>query len=124
MSDEVKNSESLNFIVTLIFNDSKTTIGNDKIKELYFIEDINSVCKTGYISFYDEIGIMEFGPITGNEKIHISFGYKDIKEYTFYFYQLPKITQVDPNSPDKSIITLHFTETLFFNLNFNNYSYS
>lgn len=124
---QFNDEESQIFSVEIIFNSGDAiSIGTDKIKECYFIEDIFSFCKHGYLSFYDDFGIMEFGPITGNEKIKISYGYDQVKEYTFYITKFPVIEQITEGSEQESkrLLEFHFIDYLYFSLGFKEYSYA
>lgn len=49
-------------------------IGLTSLDYFYLVEDINSFCITGRIRFVDSIGLMEFGPITGDEEFEFTFG--------------------------------------------------
>lgn len=72
-------------------------VDNKDIIECYLIEDIFSVCMTGKLKIFDQIGLSEYGPLTGNEKITFFFGDQDeprfIKEITFDIYKISKMTQ-------------------------------
>lgn len=74
-------------------------IGTETIEELYFIEDIYSTSIMGKIIFLDAIGLLEFGPISGNERFEIKFGNTEFDEYykTINLYGY-KIKSIYPNT--------------------------
>jgi hypothetical protein len=80
-------------------------IGNDAIDTLYFIEDIYSTSIMGKIKFLDTTGMLEFGPISGNERFEIKFGNTqgDSKYNTINLYGY-KIKSIVPqtNTPTSS----------------------
>lgn len=64
-------------LITTGANSSIWSIDFSSIEYLYIVEDLYSFCLTGKISFYDRIGISEFGPLNGSEKLRIRFGNDD-----------------------------------------------
>lgn len=82
-------------IFSLILNlDSGGVIIDSKdVSECYFIEDIFSYCLTGKVIIYDRYGIMEYGPLTGNETVVLSYGVEEDRELTLNISKITKITQ-------------------------------
>jgi len=68
----------------------------NSIEYLYIIEDLYSFCLTGKISFYDRIGISEFGPLNGSEKLRIKFGNDGgDNDYKIVVMNIQKIEKID-----------------------------
>jgi len=76
------------FSVSLTFQRGIYSLHNRYIKELYFIEDICSFCVTGKLTFIDVQGIIEFGPLVGDEKITIVYGNDNTIVKTFKIYKI------------------------------------
>ena len=74
----MSNGTGSNIILVELFttgvNSNRWVIDFKAIEYVYIIEDLFSFSLTGKISFYDRIGISEFGPLNGSEKIRIKFG--------------------------------------------------
>lgn len=113
------------FVVTLLLEIGNIVLGVEQIHELYFIEDIYLFCMTGQITFIDRNGIFEFGPLTGNEKINITYGEDTDQSITFNIFKTSKIEK-DTNIDEASgnLIHLFFVDAIFYNLNFIQYSLS
>jgi len=120
-----KPENSADFTVSLLLDYGQITLQSDSINEIYFIEDIFSYCVTGKIQFVDKYGVLEFGPITGNESITISYGEENDIEKIFYIYKISKI-QGDNTSEAGTTqkIDIFFTDHMFYNLNFLQFSKS
>lgn len=75
------------------------------IEYLYLIEDLYSFCMTGKIQFYDRIGISEFGPLNGSEKLAITFGNDngegDYKKIVMNILKIEKIERAKGSRPSK-----------------------
>lgn len=100
-------------------------IGAAHIEQLYFIEDILSYSIVGKIMFDDRKGILEFGPLTGNEQIVIDYGREDELEKTFDIYKISRIIPSESNSAGKwNFIEILFVDTMFYNLTNRQYSIS
>ena len=83
----------------------------NSIENLYLIEDLYSFCMTGKIRFYDRIGISEFGPLNGSEKLVIMFGNDsgegDYKTVVMNIQKIEKIERAKESKPTKdSLIDL------------------
>ena len=63
-------------VFSLVFNleSGRAVIDNSTIISMYFIEDIFSFSITGKLIINDMQGLIEFGPITGNETITVIYG--------------------------------------------------
>lgn len=74
-------------------------ITGKSIEYVYLIEDIFSFSITGKISFWDRIGLMELGPINGNEIFRITFGNTEgSQDYRTIDMKVHKINKVTPES--------------------------
>ena len=107
-----------------IFNDKdRILLNNSDIKTCYFIEDIYSFVKTGKIVFIDSIGIVEFLPLVGGEKITIEYSSEgESKEYEFVIYKISKIEE--DISTKRKYIELLFVESIHYALHTYNHSLS
>lgn len=86
-------------------NANAWTIDFQTVEHAYIIEDMFSFCLTGRIRFYDHIGISEFGPLNGSEKVRIRFGndageghFKDIIMDIFHIEKIGRIKDKRPAS--------------------------
>lgn len=120
----MKKESQDEFSVILSVDAGDITLDNTEIKQLYFIEDIFSYTMTGKIVFIDYRGIFEFGPLTGNEEITISYGEEIEIQVPFRIYRVNKIDQIQAATEDAEVVELYFAEGMFFNLNFKQYSRS
>jgi len=95
---------------------SKGVAGLDPgdIQQFYFIEDIFSFCMVGKMIFKDSYGIIEKGPMTGNERLVLSYGDKLSRRLLFDIIKIDKITSSSGtlNSKDTQI-AIHFVDTTF-----------
>jgi hypothetical protein len=98
--------------VKIYTNNGDYIIGSDAIETLYFIEDIYSTSIMGKIKFIDTIGLLEFGPINGNERFEIKFGNTENDKYynTINLYGY-KIKSIIPSS-NTSVTTGSFIEMI------------
>jgi len=113
------------FTVTLSLKRGLITLDTSDIMQFYFIEDILSYSMLGKIVFTDNRGILEFGPLSGNETIGLIYGQEDDIEKEFKIYSISKVEQGKGQSAgDKNIIEIFFTDTMFFTLNFLQFSKS
>jgi hypothetical protein len=94
-------------------------IGNDAIDTLYFIEDIYNTSVVGLIKFLDTTGMLEFGPILGNERFEIKFGNTDnddnYKVINLYGYKIKSIvpTTNTPTSSSGNFIEMVLVDATF-----------
>jgi len=87
-----------------IITDSEDTIllKGSAVEYVYLIEDIFSLSITGKISFWDRIGLMEFGVINGNETFRITFGNTaGSGDYRTIDMKIYKINKVTPEAKSK-----------------------
>lgn len=85
-------------------------IPNNDLINVYWIEDIFSMMSVGKITFLDKKGIIEEGPLTGQELITINVG---DSTYTFVVHSIDSINplrQEADGSSKKNRITLSFTD--------------
>jgi len=61
------------FAVFLGVSDNIYTLEPAHIQQIYFIEDIFSYCMVGKMIFEDRYGIVEYGPLTGNERVIFAY---------------------------------------------------
>lgn len=111
--------------VYIIFDNEEINIRNDYIEQLYFIEDIFSYSIVGKLQFHDRQGIMEFGPLTGNEKIVVNYGVDYDTEKTFDIYKINRIipSWSESDSTD-NFIEILFVDEVFYSLTNREYSKS
>ena len=116
------------YAVRIQWQDKNYYIAVEDIEELYFIEDIFSYSMVGKIQFNDRNGIMEFGPVTGNEKIGISYGGERSteKELKFDIFKMSKMipSQTSLKSGTDNYIEIVFVDEMFYNLTQSQYSTS
>lgn len=113
------------YSVYIIFEDENVYIDTAAIEDLYFIEDIFSYSIVGKLQFHDRQGILEFGPLTGNEKIGILYGVQDDVERVFDIYKINKIIPSWSNANAKeNFIEIVFVDEIFYNLTNRKYSKS
>ncbi|KFZ26488.1 MAG: hypothetical protein KQ78_01300 [Candidatus Izimaplasma bacterium HR2] len=88
------------FSVEVITNgDTINIITGSAIEYVYLIEDIFSLSITGKIVFWDRVGLMETGPINGNEIFRITFGNTaGTGDYRQIDMKVQKINKVTPES--------------------------
>lgn len=113
------------FTISLELNKGIITLDSSDVISFYFIEDILSYSIVGKLVFTDNRGISEFGPLSGNESIGLIYGEEEDIERKFKIYSISKIEQGKGQSAgDKNIIEIYFTDTMFFTLNFLQFSKS
>lgn len=78
-------------------------IGAKSIEYLYIIEDIYSFGISGKIKFRDSVGLTEFGPLTGDEIVRITYGNADATDdktnyrtIDMLIYSIDSIEKVSP----------------------------
>jgi len=99
------------FTVILKLEKEPIIIDGSCIFDFYFIEDITSFCMTGRIEFIDKHGIVEYGPLTGNEQIILSYGESEDRQLVFDIVRIGKISQSNASDPtSESILTIHFAD--------------
>lgn len=80
-------------------NGDKHIIVANAVDYVYLVEDIFSFSITGKIVFWDRVGLMESGPINGNEIIRITFGNTNGSgDYRTIDMKIYKINKVVPES--------------------------
>ena len=86
------------FAVTIQAGGKTTLLDNMSVTKLFFIEDIYCWCKSGKLVMYDNMGIWEYLPLVGDEKITIEYvspdggGGRVSRTYTFSIF---KVSAVD-----------------------------
>ncbi len=90
-------------LITTGVNATVWSIEFNSIEYLYIVEDLYSFCLTGKISFYDRIGISEFGPLNGSERLRIRFGNDggdgNYKTIIMNIQKVEKITRAKESRP-------------------------
>jgi len=90
-------------LITTGANSNSWAIDFNSIEYLYLIEDLYSFCMTGRIKFIDRIGISEFGPLNGSEKMKIRFGNDggegNYNNITMNIQKIEKIDRVNETRP-------------------------
>lgn len=114
------------YSVYISFQDDDFYIPVQDIENLYFIEDIFSYSIVGKIQFNDRYGIMEFGPITGNEEIGIEYGVETDIERKFDIFKMSRILP-SANSNEhgyRNMLEIIFVDKTFYKLSESYYSVS
>lgn len=83
------------FSLILNLDSGGVVIDSKDVSECYFIEDIFAYCLTGKVIINDRYGIMEYGPLTGNETVVLSYGVDEDRELTMHISKISRITQSD-----------------------------
>jgi len=113
------------FNITLIIDGEEIGILAQEIGLLYFIEDIFSYSITGKLTFNDRQGIMEFGPLTGHEKIVLTYGINHTTTHEFNIFKIDKVIPTWSEANGKNnFIEIIFVDDWFFNLIGREYSRS
>ena len=95
--------------------DGRSLILNSKdIVECYFIEDIFSFSLVGKLIFHDMYGIVEMGPLTGNEQIILEYGIDEDRQIAFDIWKIERIAQTNATQPtSESLVEIHFVDKSF-----------
>jgi len=87
------------------------------IQQFYFIEDIFSFCMVGKMIIEDRFGIVEYGPLTGNERIMLSYGDEKSRRIVFNIIKISKVTMSSPTiSTDGTQLAIYFVDTTYKNM--------
>lgn len=102
-------------------------LDNAFIEQAYFIEDIFNICLAGKITFFDNFGINEFGPFTGNEQVIIIFGEQEDngfnKTVLFDVYKIENISQSVGLNPEQfPLLSFYIVDPLYKKITQNRYS--
>ena len=120
-----KRPQEQTLSVQLVLEAGVAILDNKDVYMLYFIEDIFSSVITGKLQFADPYGTFELGPVTGNEKIIISYGQDEDREIEFVIYKVNTIQQMGQiESGTKQVFELYFVEEMLYDLNHYTYSRS
>jgi hypothetical protein len=118
-----KRPQEQTLSVQLVLEAGVAILDNKDLYMLYFIEDIFSSVITGKLQFADPYGAFELGPITGNEKIIVSYGQDEDREIEFVIYKVNTIQQMGQvESGTKQVFEIFFVEEMLYDLN--HYTYS
>ena len=113
------------FSVIITADAGEIILNAGNIKSIYFIEDIYSFCQSGKIVINDNKALLEFGPLTGNEKITIVYGNTKNIKLSFFIFKINKIAQgISANKGDENLIELIFVDDMYYNLTMLKYSKS
>jgi len=92
-------------------------IDNKDLYKVLFNEDIYSYGSVGKLILHDKYGLREYGPITGDEKLIITYGKEAPIVKEFSLLKISKISGIKTFQPTtSSVLELHFTDTYFGNL--------
>lgn len=120
-----KQEHTGTFSVALQLEAGILTLDNKDIVKIYFIEDIFSFSMVGKIQFFDNIGLMEYGPITGNEKLILAYGEEENWELVFDIFKISRVVQMSgPESGTMNMIEILFVDEMFLSLTQKKYSKS
>ena len=113
------------YSVILVLESGNLIIDVQDIEMLYFIEDITMPCITGKIVFNDRVGILEYGPFTGIEKIAIQYGKRENREQIFEIFKIGAIRQGSMgNMVNDTQVEIHFVDMTFMPLTLKKFSKS
>jgi len=126
MSEEFSLTKGIHTVnVAISMAIGTVTLRTSNIEELYFIEDIFSFAMTGKLVFNDAVGILENGPLTGNETVHIEYGLKEAKTIVFRIHKMQKVKQItQAGTGVLNQIELILVHNIFDSLNYLRYSKS
>lgn len=120
-----KPSDTGVFSIVIETSSGLVTINPSDIIHFYFIEDIFSMSMVGKLIMKDNRGLLEFGPLTGNEKIGLIYGEENDIEKEFKIYSVSKIDRLESVDPTgKNAIEIFFADPMFFIMNFLQFSKS
>lgn len=124
MSSSLKKQEDTRtFTVSITTDAGIITLEPSDIMQFYFVEDIFSMSITGKIVMVDKRGLLECGPLTGNEKLGLIYGEEEDIEKEFKIYNVSKISKLETVDPSgKNVIEVFFADLMFFPLNFLQFS--
>ena len=110
--------EQGSFTVTISFDSANAfKVAPEDISECYFIEDIYTMTMLGKLCVKDRYGIREYGPLTGDERMTISYGNASLITKEFSIYNIPAVENiVDFRQQQNSIISVLFCDTYYTNL--------
>lgn len=99
----------------------------ESIEYVYLVEDMFSSSITGRIQFYDRIGLIELGPVNGNEVFTITFGNTNGSgKYRSIDMKIHKINDIKPISDnirtESSLVDLILVDTYYQKLHSNGWS--
>jgi hypothetical protein len=126
IDNERKNIGTGFLTVSIRMGDGKVLIfPGESIKECFFIEDIFSYCMVGKLSFVDNVGLYEYGPLTGNETVAIRYGRYSEKEIIFHITSVISISPTEATGSDATpIISLELIDTSYEFMTLNLFSRS
>ena len=106
------------FAVNIQLDALKTVeIDNKDIYKVFFNEDIYSFGSVGKIILHDKYGLKEYGPVTGDEKLIVTYGKEAPIAKEFSLLRISKISGVKEFQQTRtSVLELHFSDTFFGNL--------
>ncbi len=100
-------------------------IDNQDIMDCYFIEDIYSMCTFGKVSLHDRYGLKEYGPLTGDEVITLSYGNDALTTRVFTLYRIPTIEgTMDFQRATVPVVSLYFADSHFTTITLKRFSKS
>ncbi|NCD00177.1 MAG: hypothetical protein EOL95_10820 [Bacteroidia bacterium] len=124
MSSSLKRQDDTRiFTISITTDTGIVTLDSSDIMQFYFVEDIFSMSITGKLVMIDKRGLLECGPLTGNEKIGLIYGEEEDIEKEFKIYNISKVSRIETVDPSgKTVIEVFFTDLMFFPLNFLQFS--
>jgi len=110
------DSKTIGFTVAIGLSHGLTTLEPGDIQQFYFIEDIFSFCMVGKMIFEDRFGIIEYGPLTGNERLLLAYGAEKDRRIVFDIIKISKVTMSSPTLPtDGTQLVIYFVDTTYKN---------
>lgn len=111
--------------IAIAFEGADAKIKNTDIIEMKVMEDIYSMDMIGVLQMVDTIGIMESGPLTGNEKVYVSIGNADTIDIELDIIKFRNAEMIESaNAGSQGTITLDLAGTLYKKLTQTKYSTS
>jgi hypothetical protein len=108
-------ADSGSFNIAIQLDAYKTVnIALEDVMDCYFVEDIYCMFNLGKLTIFDRYGIKEHGPLTGDEKLYISYGKTSLIEKNFAIYRIPKIEGASEFSRTATtVIEIYFSNSYF-----------
>lgn len=120
-----KQEDTRTFSVIIQTSSGNVVIQPADVIQFYFIEDIFSMSMVGKLIMKDTRGIIEFGPLTGNEIVTVVYGEENDMEQSFRIYSVSKVDRLDGVDPSgRHVIEIFLADDMFFGANFLQFSKS
>jgi hypothetical protein len=121
------NEQKSCFAVRMLTNLGMINLDAKYIIELFFIEDIFSFSMMGKLRFIDKVGMGEFLPLTGHEKIGILYGVDPGSQVDVVFdiFSIDDVSgTLQAQGGSQQVFDITFVDTRYLNLTQKRFSYS